>query len=179
MFNKPAMKQFFLFLSILSITVCCHAQQPREKEYRFSAGVDIGHAIGYFSGNHKLGFGIFGQSEYIMSEAASFTVNASYYSFATKDVYDTVPSGIIPRPQPVFAGAVISGGLKFSITDKIYGHSQLGFVFRNDGLAATYSFGVGTQTSEHTDFSMRYQAIHEAGAGVVGSFIMVRAAYVF
>ena len=171
------MKKFFLFLFILSITVCCHAQQPREKEYKFSAGVDIGHAIGYFSGNHKLGFGIFGQSEYIMSESSSFTATAAFYSFATKPVYDTVPSGIFPRAQPVFSGLSISGGLKFSFSDKIYGHPQLGLVLRSGGLAATYAFALGTQTSKHTDFCIRYEAISKAG--VIGSFIMLRAGYIF
>jgi hypothetical protein len=169
------MKKTFLSLFILCIATCCIAQA--DKKYTFNAGGEIGYATGDFNANHKLGFGVSVHGEYSFSEAASVTASVGFLSFATKSVYDTLPSGISSRSQPAFTGVPVLVGLKFNIADKMYGQPQAGLVFVDNVVAATYTVGVGMQTSPHVDFSIRYQSIIKTR--VIGSFIMVRAAYVF
>ncbi|MES2851243.1 MAG: hypothetical protein V4685_19495 [Bacteroidota bacterium] len=169
------MKKTFLSLFIVCIVTCCAAQP--DKEYTFNAGAEIGYATGDFNANHKLGFAVSVQGEYSFSEAASVTASVGFLSFATKTLYDTLPSGIFAKPQPSFTGVPLLVGLKFNIADKMYGHPQAGLVFVNSVVASTYSMCVGMQTSPHVDFSLRYQSIIKAR--VIGSFIMARAAYVF
>ncbi len=169
------MKKTFLSLFIVCIVTCCTAQP--DKAYIFNAGAEIGYATGDFNANHKLGFGISVQGEYSFSEAASVTANVGFVSFATKAVYDTLPSGISSRSQPSFTGVPVLVGIKFNIADKMYGQPQAGLVFVNSTIASTYTMCVGMQTSPHVDFSIRYQSIIKAR--VIGSFIMARVAYVF
>ena len=172
------MKKIFLFLFITSISVYSKAQIA--KDYTFSGGIEMAYAVGNFHSNHTLGFGLSAQSEYLFSDNASLTMNAAYISFATKSVYDTVPAGIVERKLPAFSCIPVVVGMKIYNDKNFYVQPEVGIVFRlsgTDPISAAYGLAVGVIKSRHTDFSIRYQAVHKKGT--VASFFALRTAYVF
>ena len=172
------MKKIFLFLFITAINVCSKAQIA--KDYTFSGGIEMAYAVGNFHSAHTLGFGLSAQSEYLFSDNASLTVKAAYISFATKSVYDTVPAGIVERKLPAFSFIPVVIGMKIYNDKNFYVQPEVGIVFRlngSDHISASYGLAIGVIKSRHTDFSVRYQALHKKGT--VASFFGLRTAYIF
>ena len=136
----------------------------------------MGLPIGDFSDISSVGFGASLMGEYPASEKIGITLSVGYLTFSGKLV-DFEGSGSVKLPST--SDVPVLAGLKYQITEKIYGHLQAGMSFFNNGLgsAFTYAPTIGVMASEKIDLSLKYQAATKSGGTL--SFLCVRAAYIF
>lgn len=174
------MKKVFVSIVIIFTGFCCHAQRLVDKEFIFSAGLDVGYNLASFEPVNNLGFAISAEADYIFSEAASLSLNVQYVNFSTKSYTDSSNGQLVKKNRPAFTAFPVLIGIKCSFAeDKYYFHPQVGVAFGTRyPVTAAYRFSVGTTPSKHTDFSIGYEGLQKKRESLL-SVITVRAAYVF
>lgn len=177
-----AMKKVILLVSFVIPVLLINAQTvgkstATEKDFAFSYGLELAYPLEILHKGHIMGVGAYGQSDYILSEAASLTSGAGIIFFPGKQITATDSSGQTykTRQKSYFAGTLM-GGLKFYLTDnKIYGHSQVGVSIDNSGiLAALFTVRVGIERKK-IDWSLGFQSASRSGGNF--SFLGIKAGY--
>jgi len=173
------MKFFLLLLFFQSAFLSAKAQRPVTKDFTYSAGVDMGYAVGRFHLAHRLGYGLSVQGEYLFADNSAVTLNTGYISFVSQKYFkDSLPSDIATVQLVDFSTVPFLIGVKMDNEGKFYVHPQVGVALRSKTfISASYALAVGVVASRHADFSLRYQAVHKKG--VIASFLAVRASYIF
>lgn len=168
------MKKQLLFALILG---CLSTTTFAQKDgLKFSAGPEVGFAIGDFSNTHSLGIGASAQMEFSLQEKMNATVTAGFLTFSGKSIAGT---------NVKFQGQAfipVRGGIKYFLTTGIYAGAQAGVAFLNNGggTAFSYSPQIGyefkTKNDKAVDATFKYEGYSKNGS--LGA-LAFRLAYVF
>ncbi len=175
------MKKFLLLIVLVVPFLFTSAQNATkstamEKDFAFSYGLELAYPLEILNKGHVIGVGAYGQSDYILSEAASLTSGAGIIFFPGKQITVTDSGQTYKTRQKGYFAGTILGGLKFYLTDnKIYGHSQVGISIDNNGiLAAVFTVRVGVEKKK-IDWSFGFQSASRSGGNF--SFLGIKAGY--
>ena len=176
-----AMKKVILLVSFVIPVLLINAQTvgkstATEKDFAFSYGLELAYPLEILHKGHIMGVGAYGQSDYILSEAASLTSSAGIIYFPGKQITVTNSSQTYKTKQKGYFAGIILGGLKFYLNDnRFYGHSQVGISIDNSGiLAAVYTVKIGIEKKK-VDWSFGFQSASRAGGNY--SFLGIKAGY--
>lgn len=159
---------FTLAIATLAFTAGAQDKKGSDKSFKPSIGLEVGLPIGDLGDASSFIVGGSLQGEYMAAETVGLTLNAGYLNISGKN--GSGSTGLVP----VLAGA------KFYFAEKFFGHAQAGLSFSTEsggGSAFTYAPGFGYNASENFEVTLKYQAYSKNG--FTGSFIGLRAAYVF
>ena len=173
------MKKVLLMSALTALSFIGFAQDKTDaKPMSFSGGVEIGLPMGDYGDIASMGFGASVQMDYSVASKTSLTANIGYLTFSGKSV--SVPFlGTIKYPStgwiPVLAG------VKYQLTDKIYGGAAVGMSFLSASggsseSAFTYAPTVG-YTMNKIDISAKYVSASKDGSS--SNFLGIRVAYKF
>jgi hypothetical protein len=165
-----------IVMSVAVLVAVCSAAFAQKDGLKFSAGPEIGFAIGDFSSTHSLGIGASGQLEFGLQDKLNFTATAGFITFSGKSIAGTNVKFQGQAFIPVRAGA------KYFFTTGIYGAAQLGVAFLNNGggTAFSYSPQLGyefkTKNDKAVDATFKFEGFSKNGS--LGA-LAFRLAYVF
>ena len=164
-----------VLFSVMALMALSFAASAQKDNLKFSAGPEIGFAIGNFSNTHSFGIGASAQLEFSIQEKVNATVTAGVLSFTGKSAGSNVKfqgQSFIP----------VRAGVKYFLTPGVYGALQAGVAFLNNGggTAFSYSPQIGyefkTKTNKAIDLGFKYEGYSKNGSlGALG----LRVAYVF
>lgn len=164
-----------LIIAVLATGLMSNAFAQKDG-LKFSAGPEIGFAIGDFSSTHSLGIGASGQLEFGLQDKLNFTATAGVMNFSGKDRSST-------EKNQGYTVIPIRAGVKYFLTTGIYAGAQLGAAFLTgygDGTAFSYSPQVGyefkTKNDKSVDATFKYEGFSKNGS--LGA-LAFRLAYVF
>jgi len=165
------MKKIILCISFFALSVLfvnAQSQSERNEKFNYSIGLNLGTAVG--NAKDYVGYVVGGdvQVQYNVATKIKATLDAGYFSYSNKNEPGAT------KLIPLLAGA------KFYLTDKFFGHAQLGVSFSTEkgaGNGFTYVPSIGYDLSNDFDIAVKYQAVTQSGETT--SFIGLRAAFHF
>lgn len=170
------MKRVFIlgFLSLVVVTVTAQ----KKDGFRISVGPELAFPTGALSSSQSFGIGATGQIEISLQEKLNFVGYSGILLFKGKGV--SGQSGINYSGQTIIP---VRAGVKYFLTDGIYGGFQAGLGFLGSfatGTAFSYSPQIGyefkTNSGKAIDATVKYDAYSKGGT--LGS-LGFRVAYIF
>lgn len=175
-------KVYLLALSVLAATGS-FAQTKKAASSggtNFGIGVEAGLPVGdYLKQYWSFGIGASAKAGFNIFEGGDVTLSAGYISFLGKDIAGTTVKnkalGTIP----------IKAGLRFRISDGLYGEPQLGYtIAKQSGSSGnlngfTYAANLGYMVNNSVDIAVRYEAWSKSanGVSVTPSFVGLRVGF--
>jgi len=172
------MKKILLLFSLLMFMNFLFAQNNLEKDFNFSVGPEVALPMENLHTAYTIGIGAFGQSEYIISEAASLSASVSVMHFFDKVYTATNESGPYKTRKYDYTMIPVLGGIKYYFGElKLYGRTQVGVVIDSHGvISAAFDLRLGTETKK-IDWSLGFFSAYRKGSST--SFLGARAGYRF
>ncbi len=164
------MKKLIVFTLVALCTSAGYAQG-----FKFSAGVELALATGNFSNTHSFGIGATAQAEVHLQDKLYGTAYGGFLTYNGK----SAGAGIKYKGQSIIP---IRVGVKYFLTEGIYGGLQAGLGFLNNGAGTAFSYSpqIGyefkTKSDKSIDATFKYDAYSKNGT--LGSFGF-RLAYIF
>ena len=161
-------------LLIVALSVAGFAQ--KDNHFAFSVGAELGLATGSFSQTHSFGIGGSAQVEIPIQDKLQGTgyIGILFYNGKSSGAgYKFKGETIIP----------VRVGIKYFLTEGVYGGLQAGLGFLNNGggTAFSYSPQIGyefkTKSNKAVDATFKYDAYSKSG-GTLGA-LGFRLAYIF
>ena len=172
--NNHYMKKLFVLACVCAVSALVQAQD--KDGMKFSVGAELGFASGGFSNTHSIGIGGSAQLEIPLQDKLNGVAYGGILMYNGK----SAGGGVKFKGQTIIPVRV---GVKYFLTDGIYGSFQAGLGFLTSfgsGTAFSYSPQVGyefkTKSGKAVDATFKYDAY--AKNGTIGA-LGFRLAYVF
>ena len=139
------MKKLIVVFSVVVFTaMAASAQEAKPANYSIAANIGLPTTSGL-----SLAYGVDVQADFPVAASTKITASLGYEGYSYKGISGS--SGIIP----------LLGGVKFGLSDKLYGHAQLGYAISTvsgGGGAFAYAPSIGYYVSPNFDIAIKYLA---------------------